>query len=104
MLDEMLKQVRAAEDEARKIAARGDKEAERLLGKIDTIRETETEKALEEVRQVLDHIEKIRIEKANATAEQIREEGQREILEIRERAKPRLEEVAREIRDIIEQG
>ena len=40
MLDEMLNLVREAEEEARKIAARGNKEAERILRKVEELKKT----------------------------------------------------------------
>lgn len=104
MLDDMLKQVRAAEEEARKIAARGNKEAERILKKVEQLKDVETAEAVEEVRKIMAQVEKIKLDEARATAAAIGEEGMREVEEIKESVKPRVKQVREEIKEIIAKG
>ena len=75
MLDDMLKQIKEAENEAKKIAARGHTEAERILRKIDKLREKETARTIEEVNALMAQLEKIKLQDAEAKAREIKRKG-----------------------------
>lgn len=101
MLDDILIQVKEAEEEAKKILARGNKEAERILKKLDNVREAETSKAMNEVKTIMAQLEKIKLEEARVKAEEIRGAGEREIQEIKEKVKPRMQAVTEDIKNTI---
>ncbi len=104
MLDEMLQQVKAAEEEAKKIAARGNKEAERILRKVNELKDIETQKAVEEVKKLMADLEVIKLDEAKTSADSIKEAARREVEEIKESVQPKVKRVTQEIKDVISKG
>lgn len=104
MLDEQLKQIRDAEEEARKILARGKTETDRIIKKVEVLKEKGIQQTKDDVKRNMTQLEKSRIQEAEDTAKSIIDDAAREAEEIRESVKPKVKDVSREIMDFISSG